>query len=121
MGVMEDANFYAIHAKRVTIMPRHSGSLPHLGRASKIPKSSSLQENLLVVGCVGFLFVFQYRGRELKWEEVLYLIWDLFLFTHFNPMVSCPFFHPAQVSWSDVLVLLVSFFCLAQVSQCNDF
>ena len=37
---------------------RHSVSLPHLGRASKILKSSSKQANLLFVGCVGFLFVF---------------------------------------------------------------
>ena len=46
----------------------YSVSLLHLGTASKIP-SSSLQANLLVVGCVRFLFVFQYRGRELKWEK----------------------------------------------------
>ena len=91
-----------------------------MGRASKILKSSSLLANLLVVGCVGFLFVFLYRGRELNWEE-LHLIWDLFCLYIFNPMISHPFFCPAQVSWSDVLVLLVSFFCLAQVSECNDF
>ena len=36
----------------------HSVSLPHLGRASTILKSSSKQANLLFVGCVGFLFVF---------------------------------------------------------------
>ena len=33
---------------------RHSVSLPHLGRASTVLKSSSKQENLLFVGCVGF-------------------------------------------------------------------
>ena len=36
----------------------HSVSLPHLGRASTILKSSSKQANLLFVGCVGFPFVF---------------------------------------------------------------
>ena len=36
----------------------HSVSLPHLGRASTVLKSSSKQANLLFVGCVGFLFVF---------------------------------------------------------------
>ena len=50
----------------------HSVSLLHLGRASKILKSSSLQANLLIVRCVGSLFVFQYRGRERKWEEALH-------------------------------------------------
>ena len=82
----------------------YSVSLPHPGRASEV-LNSSLQANLLVVGCVGFFFIFWYRGRELKWEEVLHLIWHLFLFIHFNPMISCPFFCPAQVSWSNVLVL----------------
>ena len=85
---------------------RHSVSLLHLGRASKVLKSSSLQANLLVIGCVGFSFVFWYRGRELKWEEALHLIWDIFLSIHFNPMISHSFFCPAQVNWSDVLVLL---------------
>ena len=33
---------------------RHSVSLPHLGRASKVLKGSSKQANLLFVGCVGF-------------------------------------------------------------------
>ena len=38
VGLMEDTNLCAIHAKRVTIMPRHSVSLPHLGRASTVVK-----------------------------------------------------------------------------------
>ena len=87
----------------------YSVSPPHLGRASEV-LNSSWQANLLVVGCVGLLFVFWYRGRELKWEEVLHLIWDLFLFIHFNPMISHPFFCPAQVSWSDVLALFIFIF-----------
>ena len=61
----------------------HSVSLLHLEKASKI-LSSSLQANLLVVGCVGFFFYFPVQGRELKWEELLHLIWDLFLFIHFK-------------------------------------
>ena len=81
----------------------YSVSPLHLGRASEV--LNSLQANHIVVGCVGFLFVFWYRGRELKWEEVLHLIWDLFLFIHFYPMISHPFFCPAKVSWSNVLVL----------------
>ena len=37
-------------------------------------------------------------------------------------MISHSFFCPAQVSWSNVLVLFsFIFFCLAQVSQCDDF
>ena len=35
---------------------RHSASLLHLGRASKILKSSSKQANLSFVGCVAFSF-----------------------------------------------------------------
>ena len=79
----------------------HSVCPPHLGRACEI-QSSSLQATLLVVGCVGFLFIFWYRGRELKWEELLHLIWDLFLFIHLNPMISHSFLCPGQVSWIDV-------------------
>ena len=48
---------------------RYSVSPLHLGRASTILKSSDLQSGLLVVGCVGFLFTFRYRGKELKWEK----------------------------------------------------
>ena len=51
------------YAKIFSVIPLH------LGRASTILASSSLQANLLIVGCVGFLFMFQYRGRELKWEK----------------------------------------------------
>ena len=36
-------------------------------------------------------------------------------------MISRFLYHPAQVSWSDGLVHLVLFFCLAQVSQSDDF
>ena len=36
-------------------------------------------------------------------------------------MISHFLYHPAQVSWSDGLVPLVSFFHLDQVSQSNDF
>ena len=100
---------------------RHSVSLPHLWRASTILSCSS-QTYLLVVGCVGFLFVNWYRRRELKWENAAFNYLGFVSFYPFFPILSHLFFHPAQVSWSDVLVLsLVSFFCLAQVSQCNDF
>ena len=98
----------------------YSVSLSHLGRTSEV-LNSSLQENLLVVGCVEFLFIFQYREKELKWKEVLHLIWDLFLFIHFNPMISHPFFHPAQVSWSDVLVLFSFIFLPGPGEPCDDF
>ena len=43
------------------------------------------------------------------------------LFNHDDPIISHLLFHPAQVSWSNVLVHSVSFLCLAQVSQCNNF
>ena len=70
MGLMEDANLCTIYAKKGDNNAQgYSVSLSHLGRASEILKSSSLQENLLIVCCVGFLFVFQYRGREHKWEK----------------------------------------------------
>ena len=123
VSLMEDANLCTIHAKRGTIMPKDIQlALPHPGRASIILKSSSLQANLLIVGCVGFLFVFQYRGRERKWEKHCIKSGNLyFLFIHFKPIVSHLFFWPAQVSWSYVLVDSVSFFCLSQVNQCDDF
>ena len=58
VGLMEDTNLCTIHAKKGDNYAQgHSVSPPHLGRASKILKSSSLQANLLIVGCVGFLFV----------------------------------------------------------------
>ena len=61
VGLMEDVNLCTIHAKRVTIMPRHSVSLMHLWRASPVLTSflKSVSVFLLVVGCVGFC---QYGG-----------------------------------------------------------
>ena len=59
------------HKKGNSYAQRHSVSPLYLVRASKILKSSSLQANLLIVGCVGFLFMFWYRGRELKWEKAI--------------------------------------------------
>ena len=100
---------------------RHSVSPLHLGKASKVPKSSSKQANLLFVGCEGFSFCvyFWYRGRELKWEKDTKLVRDLFCNTFLSlieknkkkktPMISHLLYHPAQVSWSDGLVLLVHF------------
>ena len=68
MSLLEDTNLCAIHAKRVTIMPKDIQLCPpHLGRASRDLKSSSKQANLLIVGCVGFslLFVFSSgTGKE---------------------------------------------------------
>ena len=49
----------------------YSVSPLHLGRASKILKSSSKQANLLFVGCAGFslcLCLVPVQGREFKWE-----------------------------------------------------
>ena len=55
VGLIEDANLCAIHAKTGDNYAQgHSVSLPHLGRASTVLKSSSKQANLLFVGCVGF-------------------------------------------------------------------
>ena len=51
---------------------RHSVSLPHLGRASEVLESSSLQANLLIVGCVGFLLMFWYWGRELNGQKAIH-------------------------------------------------
>ena len=51
----------------------YSVSLPHLGRASKILKSSSKQANLLFVGCAGFslcLCLVLVQGREFKWANM---------------------------------------------------
>ena len=36
-------------------------------------------------------------------------------------MISCLLYRPAQVSWSDGFSFFSSFFCLAQVSQSDDF
>ena len=57
----------------------HSVSLLHLGRASKILKTSSKQTNLLFVGCVGVfpLFVFSSGTGEFNWEKYTKLGRDL--------------------------------------------
>ena len=60
VGLMEDANLCAIHAKRLTIMPkRHSVSLTHPWRAPAVLTSypKSVLVFMLVVGCVQFLLV----------------------------------------------------------------
>ena len=62
---MEDTNLWAIHAKKVTIMPKdiQLARCIHWGRASTILKNSSLQAKLLIVGCMGFLFIFSSTGE----------------------------------------------------------
>ena len=45
---------------------RHSVSLPHLGRASKVLKGSSKQTNLLFVGCVGIFLLFVFGSSTGK-------------------------------------------------------
>ena len=58
VGLMDDANLCAIHAKRVTLMPKDIQLSPvHLWRAPPVLKTSSPKSVLvclLVVGCVGF-------------------------------------------------------------------
>ena len=100
---------------------RYSVSPLHLGRASPILKSSSKQVNLLSVGCVGSfcLCSVPVQGRERKWEKNAKLVRDLVCYTFLSsvgkkikknkPMISHLLYHPAQVSWSDGLVLLVHF------------
>ena len=82
VGLMEDTNLCAIHAKRVTIMPKDIQLACHIWGASKILKL------LLTCMSVGYslcrVFVcLPVQEKELKWEKRATLIWDLFLFIHF--------------------------------------
>ena len=69
VGLMEDANLCAIHAKRVTIMPKdiqlacciHGEHLQYWN-----PPQESVLVFLFIVGCVGFLT--STRDGKLKWD-----------------------------------------------------
>ena len=115
VGLMEDTNLCAIQTKRVTIMPKDIQLACHIGgEQSPILKSSSSQVNLLIVGLSGVLVYFWYRGRELKWEECCLKFGNFFCLNHHKPIISHLFYCPAQVSWSNGLVYLVSFLHLAR-------
>ena len=61
------------------------------------------------------------------WGLLFEILVNSVLFFHpaqasWNKVFSFTFFCPAQVSWSDVFSFNIHFFfCLAKLSQCNDF
>ena len=68
-------------------------------------------EFLLVVVCVGSFIILTSTGDGmLKWDKYKLLkLWGFFLMYIYSIFI---FFHPAQVSWSEVFSLIFSFIFL---------
>ena len=139
VGLMEDANLCAIHAKRVTVMPKdiqlaHCIHVEHLHYWN--PPQKSVSEFLLVVGCVAFLT--STRNGKLEWDTSgIRELLNYTGFYFFEIYVNSVYFS-AQLRWAGVrflvlhfstqlrwagamcLVLILVFLCLAKLSQCND-
>ena len=83
VGLMEDTNLYAIHAKQVTIMPKDIQLACHIWES--ISSTSKLLQTGKPVVCrlcrVFCLYLVLVQGRELKWEKNAKLVRDLVHYT----------------------------------------